>query len=243
MTGDSPTALEDAIVAELSKAAPSSFSGSGVSLGSTGTSTVDIRAARLARLEGESASGAGGSLKDVEPPDAARSTKAAPSVAPTSPVEAAPPAPFVASPELLSMLIDMGFEAGRATRALQLTSNSSIEAAIEWLETHEGDVDVSAAPPAAMPTSRDGSGPGGAMTAEDDAAVASAEHEMQAASGNSRKLTPEEVTKLLVRRRAEKVGGFICDSGNCLALCGWRRPARVGRAGKRGGAAARDPSA
>jgi len=42
----------------------------------------------------------------------------------------------------LESLIEMGFPRGRAEKALALTGNQGIEAAMDWLMEHEDDPDV-----------------------------------------------------------------------------------------------------
>lgn len=245
--GANAAALEAEINKHMTKAAPPAFSGAGKALGSGGPVAADPRAARLARFGGATEGGAA-SLAAPAPAPAAAAPVPAPApaliapvalVAPAAPPAAAttaraaaaapaaavPPAPkprFVPAPALASMLADMGFAEARVAKALRLTGNASVEAAIEWLEAHEddaGDEGGEEAEAAAGGSgggggsvSRDGTGPGGTMTADDDAAVASAERDMQATQ--TRKLTVEEVQALLAKRRAEKVcAGAAADSG------------------------------
>lgn len=46
---------------------------------------------------------------------------------------------FVPKPDLLSLMGDIGMSQERAYRSLQATGNSSVEAALEWLEKHQDD--------------------------------------------------------------------------------------------------------
>ena len=201
--GADAAGLEAAIMANAPKAAPSSsaFSGSGVALGSgIPHNTADVRAARLSRL------------------DAGASTATRP-VAAASTVTTAPAAPSgtMASSALFVQLTEMGFDIPRVTRALRLTRNSTVEAAIEWLEANEGDAGDSPTDSpqtcadtmtSALPSQGEkgeGTGLNGLLTAEDDDAIKAAELAMQPESGPKRKMTAEEVSALLSRRRAEKV--------------------------------------
>lgn len=141
-------------------------------------------------------------------------TSAAPAVATAHVATPAPPAAaarsfFKPSPALQAQMLELDIPAPRVWRALQATSNASVEAAFEWLELHQDDpglddpVPEPLEPAAAAAGGQGGTGEGGAMTAEDDAAVASAQSDLSA-TGETRKLSAEEVTALLVKRRAEK---------------------------------------
>jgi hypothetical protein len=210
LKGANPKALADAVVEQKAKAGPAAFGGTGAALGggaASGAST-DPRAARLAALS----RGAGSSLPSSHSVDAK-----------------VPPVSFNPAPQLHSLLLEMGIPAPRAWRALEATANASVETALEWLEQHQDDAGLDDPLPGALPPAEtkpneavassvplvaaqsaavphgNGTGLDGAMTAEDDAAVASAQSNL-AATGETRKLSLDEVSALLAKRRAEKVG-------------------------------------
>jgi hypothetical protein len=224
LKGANAGALTALLVEWKAKAGPAAFSGTGAALGGSGGSRgpVDVRAARLAHL------GAGGpATSAASGVSTGPASVPAVAAAPVAAASKAPSAAFSPAPQLQSLLLDMGIAAPRAWRALEATANASVEAALEWLEQHQDDAGLddpipasgaaggSASTPSAaaaaavqpVPTSAphgDGTGPDGAITADDNAAVAAAQSDLTA-TGSTRKLSLEEVSALLAKRRAEKV--------------------------------------
>jgi len=156
--GANPQALES----KVKEHKVQSFGGAGYSLGG-GHVAATAEAARQARLR--ALGGMGGAPAAAAAPMASSGGDRAQSQAAPARVDA----------EMKESLLMMGFPEVRIVKALVATENTSVESAVEWMMTHEGDPDIdvplegASAPAAAPPAPASG-----IDTAAVEAAVAAA---------------------------------------------------------------------
>lgn len=120
------------------------FASGGNALGSSSSTMVDPRQARLEKLAGDSAAAPVSTTPEVAATNAERDREDARLADELAQAEndinsTAPPP---VNEEILAMLQDMGFPEIRAKKALLSTSNEGLEQAIQWLEVHQDDADI-----------------------------------------------------------------------------------------------------
>ena len=212
--GGSAGTPEEMRAARLAKyaAAPSTTDGAGAGSASGGSAGATTAAAVAAAPSPAPKAAA------AAPVAAALAPRAHAYVLASAPVPApVPAAPTVALIDPETTLTDaMGFSRKRARAALEATGGGSLDAAVEWLAEHEEDVEMegvastaAAAATSASTTSSAAPADPNAISAEDLAAIASAEDELNATNiseggAGGKKMTVEEVKAFLATRRVEK---------------------------------------